>query len=693
MNFADKMRKKQQQEPYMNPQLARPPLLDHGIVTTSQHQADYLPTNKDPKESRKDAERKRRVKHNQLFDKIGKLVLGVVSNADKNTIMRCAVAEIRKNMTLGSDENFLPLQVNSRVDLGQFIDNYVKGFVIVVTTVGNIVYVSKSVEDHLSYTPRDLEGCSLYDLVYRKDHEVINENLTLSEADRASLFSMHQATDMSTDSSAFLRRNFEFRMLRNDKSKQKEKKYECVSISGHFKVARKALEFIQTNPAGQKNTNDIVFVGVAQVLMKQSVTAVSIMDAHKDEYVTRHLVDGRILFCDQRVSTVTGYMAHEVTGLCAFEFMHADDYKWPIAALRQMYDRSETCGSSCYRLRQKTGKFIFLYTHGYLEYDDKGKVISYVCINTLVSAEVGSKLVKEMKIKFAATVTPPELAEPMIQNREKPAIAEIASSSQQTAGEITKEDPMQFRETIAQLVNRFNSPGLEKELPISPVSPVSQIPDQYNVKQEDVLSSGTIVEPQRPLKRKHRDDDLRTTPNKKTCPSVDMTGEQVSLPYVDCGSSVVENFNHADTSPSSLKIVETSNSTLDQTSINCQQSLLNTGDDFRDLTGDSLHSLDLDTNPGTVPDIMMLDGNVPICILQQVANDAISNQLMRIENNMKSQESELSVLFSQCMKNPELETMMKRLIMSLQDEHKTQEILLKILQQEHNEIQYKKCEA
>lgn len=51
-----------------------------------------------------------------------------------------------------------------------------------------------------------------------------------------------------------------------------------------------------------------------------------------------------------------------------------------------VYDRGkETYGSSCYRLLSKTGQFIYLRTHGYLEYDkDTQKIVSFICINTLV---------------------------------------------------------------------------------------------------------------------------------------------------------------------------------------------------------------------------------------------------------------------------------------------------------------------
>lgn len=132
--------------------------------------------------------------------------------------------------------------------------------------------------------------------------------------------------------------------------------------------------------------------------------------------MTRHLVDGRIIYCDHRISLIAGYMSEEVSGENAFKYMHKDDFRWTMIGLRQskiflnkkliiivlyicvyklvmigcvrfaVYDRAETYGSSCYRLFTKNGGFIYLRTHGYLEFDkDTQTVESFVCVNTLVS--------------------------------------------------------------------------------------------------------------------------------------------------------------------------------------------------------------------------------------------------------------------------------------------------------------------
>lgn len=60
-----------------------------------------------------------------------------------------------------------------------------------------------------------------------------------------------------------------------------------------------------------------------------------LLEANKLEYKTRHLIDGQIVQCDQRISVVAGYMPDEVCGLSPFTFMHKADVRWVMVALRQ----------------------------------------------------------------------------------------------------------------------------------------------------------------------------------------------------------------------------------------------------------------------------------------------------------------------------------------------------------------------
>lgn len=155
-----------------------------------------------------------------------------------------------------------------------------------------------------------------------------------------------------------------------------------------------------------------------------------LIEACRYEYKTRNLIDGRIVQCDQRISIVAGYMTEEISGLSPFTFIHRDDVRWVMVALRQskinarfvvthqlmfhrfsVYDFSRPYGESCYRLMSRTGQFIYLKTRGCLEVDEKTRQVhSFVCVNTLVSDDEGRRLIREMKKKFSAIISEEELS-------------------------------------------------------------------------------------------------------------------------------------------------------------------------------------------------------------------------------------------------------------------------------------------
>ncbi|XP_063920628.1 basic helix-loop-helix ARNT-like protein 1 isoform X4 [Zophobas morio] len=206
-----------------------------------------------------------------------------------------------------------------------------------------------------------------------------------------------------------------------------------------------------------------------------------LIEASKDEYMTRHLIDGRIIGCDQRISFVAGYMTEEVSGLSAFKFMHREDVRWVMIALRQMYDRGESKGSSCYRLLSRNGQFIYLRTFGFLEIDDQGTVESFICINTLVSESEGLQMINQMKKKYSALINSQ--------------ISPITSCGTSDSSVQSVEDPQQVEAAIVHLITNLPSPGSDHRSTPSPRV-------YYNVNENQDCSTTTENSPIRPYHMK-----------------------------------------------------------------------------------------------------------------------------------------------------------------------------------------------
>ncbi|XP_032668631.1 circadian locomoter output cycles protein kaput-like isoform X1 [Odontomachus brunneus] len=451
-----------------------------------------MPVPSNPRASRNMAEKQRRDNLNRNISEMAALlpiVAGSSRRMDKISILRLAAVFLRTQYTLGrGSTNFLPRQFNE-FDLERyFVDQLIGngGFFLVVTATGKIVYVSRQVEQHLGHAQNELLGQSLYNFVHPEDHEELTRNIrpddmqvttapsptgVIQMSDSASENSSSSSEDSTSQRSEKVklfreqRRNFKIRMSQRTVSRRENTQYECLDISGILRLAEACRNAESNGNKGRhremtSTSNDIVFASIASLPKKRSITELSIIDANKDEYVTRHLIDGRIIYCDHRVSVVAGYLSEEVSGLSAFAFMHKDDYKWTMIGLQQMYVQAVTCGTSCYRLLAKTGEFIYLRTHGYLEYDkDTQTFESFVCINTLISEEEGIELIKEMKQRFSAVVEA-GTSKFMIQDSDNSPL-ELDTISCKPAKCL--EEPSRLEDAITRLVSDLPSPAVSEE--------------------------------------------------------------------------------------------------------------------------------------------------------------------------------------------------------------------------------------
>ncbi|XP_063986189.1 circadian locomoter output cycles protein kaput-like isoform X2 [Diachasmimorpha longicaudata] len=418
-----------------------------------------IPRSYSARASRNLAEKQRRDNLNANISTMASLVPAVANSPrrqDKISILRLTAAFLRANYTLGkATPGILPSKFKG-ADLEQLCLQSCDGnvFCIIMTTAGSIIHVSDTIESHLGYLPLELLGKSLFSYVYPEDHDELSRALVVNEDTLALVDGTisDQNPTLSSEEITAKRRNYRERrtfvvkIAQKTTSRGEHIQYKCFSISGVLKLAEHCIQR-PANKEYARSSNDIIFVGLARG-MHRRVTELSLLEATKEEYVTRHLVDGRIIFCDHRISIVAGYMSEEVSGANAFRYMHKDDVRWTIIGLRQMYDRREGFGSSCYRLLSKTGDFIYLRTHGYLEMDTKtGTFESFVCVNTLVDAAEGEKLIREMKNRYTATMN----------NASRVLIDPITVNSSSSSPP-SVEDPTQLEGVILKLISDLSTP-------------------------------------------------------------------------------------------------------------------------------------------------------------------------------------------------------------------------------------------
>ncbi|XP_017852449.1 aryl hydrocarbon receptor nuclear translocator homolog isoform X2 [Drosophila busckii] len=390
------------------------------------------------REARNRAEKNRRDKLNGSIQELSTMVPHVAESprrVDKTAVLRFAAHGLRLNHVFGRSLH------EERPEVIDTLMNMMDSFFLVLTCHGQILLISTSIEQHLGHCQSDLYGQSILQITHPEDHEMLKQQLIPTELEN--LFDAHaESTDgegseqqrQQQQQRAKSEEDYIDRKLRDDKRsfrvrlaragpRSEPTAYEVVKIDGCFRRSDEAPRGVRSNtfssslqlirrtrgrddaiPLHTISGNDIVLTGVARIIRPPKIVN-RLVDANRLEYRTRHLIDGRIIDCDQRIGLVAGYMTDEVRNLSPFTFMHNDDVRWVIVALRQMYDCNSSYGESTYRLFTRNGNIIYLQSKGFLEIDkETNKVHSFVCVNTLLDDEEGRRRVQEMKKKFSVII-------------------------------------------------------------------------------------------------------------------------------------------------------------------------------------------------------------------------------------------------------------------------------------------------
>ncbi|KAL0902324.1 hypothetical protein ABMA27_000221 [Loxostege sticticalis] len=436
--------------PYPNPPPALPPRGDN------------------PREIRNKAEKQRRDKLNQSIGELASMVPPVVAASrkiDKTGVLRLTAHYLRAHQYVFGD-SIAKGDPQFSATGARALLSLLNGFLLTTTYRGLIVVVSQNVQQYLGYTELDLLGQNVFNIIHEDDRELMRDQLMpkrhmLGPNGELLVPDEPEGKRLVAEALSSEKRRF---IVRFKKLCQRSEpcQYVTCHIEGTLRKSDRACrgynrccQMVRRARARGDNPcssgNDIVFVGVVRLATETFITESS-MESYRMEYRTRHSIDGQIIQSEQRISLVTGYMTHEVNGINAMNFMHRDDVRWVVIALREMYDQHRLVGESCYRLMAKNGQFIYLKTRGSLEVDPNTRAVtSFVCTNTVVDEPEGKHLIKLMKKKFMLMVN---------NNEEPPQEEENKEVSEQN---LAVEDPRQLEKVILHLVTNLPSPQPEED--------------------------------------------------------------------------------------------------------------------------------------------------------------------------------------------------------------------------------------
>uniref|UniRef100_A0A8C2DN37 Aryl hydrocarbon receptor nuclear translocator-like 1b n=1 Tax=Cyprinus carpio TaxID=7962 RepID=A0A8C2DN37_CYPCA len=375
------------------------------------------------REAHSQIEKRRRDKMNSFIDELASLVPtcnAMSRKLDKLTVLRMAVQHmktLRGAANPYTEANYKPAFL-SEDELKHLILRAADGFLFVVgCDRGKILFVSESVYKILNYSQNDLIGQSLFDYLHPKDIAKVKEQLSSSDtAPRERLIDAKTGLAVRADIApspsrlcSGARRSFFCRMKCNrplvkmedkdfpstcSKKKADRKSFCTIHSTGYLKSwppTKMGLD--EDSEPDNEGCNLSCLVAIGRLhphIVPQPMNGD--IRVKPTEYVSRHAIDGKFVFVDQRATAILAYLPQELLGTSFYEYFHQDDIGHLAECHRQVLQMREKINTNCYKFKIKDGSFITLRSRWFSFMNPWTKEVEYiVSTNTVISSLDGAE--------------------------------------------------------------------------------------------------------------------------------------------------------------------------------------------------------------------------------------------------------------------------------------------------------------
>ncbi|CAI5771129.1 PAS domain-containing 1 isoform X1 [Podarcis lilfordi] len=340
------------------------------------------------KEKSRDAARCRRSKETEVFYELAHelpLPHNISSHLDKASIMRLAISFLRTHKLLSSvcGDN------ESKIEPDQQMDNlYLKaleGFITVITQDGDMIFLSENISKYMGLTQVELTGHSIFDFTHPCDHEEIRENLSLKNGP------------------GFGKKNKEVTMERDFFMRMK-----CTVTNRGRTVNLKSATWKVLHCTGQLKVYNTcpphALCGYKEpllsclILMCEPIQHPSNTDIPLDSktFLSRHSMDMKFTYCDDRITELVGYHPEELLGRSAYEFYHALDSENMTKSHQNLCAKGQVVTGQ-YRMLAKHGGYVWLETQGTVIYNTRNlQPQCIICVNYVLSEIENNDIVFSM---------------------------------------------------------------------------------------------------------------------------------------------------------------------------------------------------------------------------------------------------------------------------------------------------------
>ncbi|KAH8268230.1 hypothetical protein KR026_002322 [Drosophila bipectinata] len=355
---------------------------------------DFM-NNEKRKEKSRDAARCRRSKETEIFMELSQalpLKTDDVNQLDKASVMRITIAvlKIREmlqfvpslrdcNETIKQDIDAPQDQkeVKPKLEIGnedwlngaeasQLLKQTMDGFLLVLSSEGDITYVSENVVEYLGISKIDTLGQQIWEYSHQCDHAEIKEALSLKRdmADKVKGEQRQEAGVSTHHRDLFVRLKCTL-TNRGRSINIKSASYKVIHITGHLVVNAR---------------DERVLIAIGRPIPHPSNIEIPLGTS---TFLTKHSLDMRFTYVDDKMHGLLGYSPSDLLDTSLFVCQHGADSERLMATFKSVLSKGQ--GETCrYRFLGKYGGYCWIVSQATIVYD-KLKPQSVVCVNYVIS--------------------------------------------------------------------------------------------------------------------------------------------------------------------------------------------------------------------------------------------------------------------------------------------------------------------
>uniref|UniRef100_A0A8C4I743 Neuronal PAS domain-containing protein 2 n=1 Tax=Dicentrarchus labrax TaxID=13489 RepID=A0A8C4I743_DICLA len=366
--------------------------------------------------SRNKSEKKRRDQFNVLIKELCTMLQGQghPRKMDKSTILQRTIDFLQKQKDITAQNDTCDVRQDwkpsflSNEEFTQLMLEALDGFLVALTTDGNIIYVSDSVSSLIGHLPSDMVDQNILNFLPEREHgevyKLLSSHMLMTDPIAADFL----------DSEAHI--EFCCHLARGNIDPKEPPVYEYVKFVGDFKFHNNVptsscngLELTLPRSLQSSLEEQVCLIATVRLVTPQFLKDLCNVEDPCDEFTSRHSLEWKFLFLDHRASPIIGYLPFEVLGTSGYDYYHVDDLELIAQCHKQLMQFGK--GKSCYyRFLTKGQQWIWLQTHYYITYHQwNSKPEFIVCTHTVVSyAEVRAERRRAFGFE---ELSPPEIAQ------------------------------------------------------------------------------------------------------------------------------------------------------------------------------------------------------------------------------------------------------------------------------------------